>query len=357
MKIGIIGLPQVGKKTLFELLTGDKLDSQAYGAQAEIRMGVVKIRDNRFSELVKMYQPKKIVPASIDVILLPKFDQETVQSGEFAKSLELCDALCHIVRAFSDESIFHVEGSVDPQRDIDSVFTELVLCDLILVEKRLERITKELMNKSTPAQQKEKEILMRMKELLDRHIPLTGCPLSEDEKKIMSTYKFLTKKPMIIVLNADENKLSDLTLIRQIQEKYKDQAIKVMQISAKIETELSALDPAEQETFLKELNIKESALNQLTRLYYEILGLMSFFTVGPNEVHAWMIRKGIPAPEAAGTIHSDMQRGFIRAEIMKSQELLAAGSETKLKEAGKVLIKGKDYIVEDGDVIFVRFNV
>ncbi len=356
MKIGIIGLPQVGKKTLFELLTGEKV-GEDYGGQ-EIKIGAAKIRDSRFDRLVEMYKPKQNISAAIDVVLLPKFDKETVSSGEFLKSLEKCDALCHIVRSFNDESVFHVEGSVDPLRDAENVYTELILGDLILAEKRLERIAQDQKKGAgNPAQGKEKDILEKMKSLLDENLPLINFTMNDDEKKLMSTYQFLTRKPMIIVLNVDDSKIADISLVRQIEEKYKDFGIKVMQTSAKIESELSSLDPEERETFLEDLNITVSALNQLSALCFDALGLISFFTVGEDEVRAWTTKKASLAPEAAGAIHSDLQRGFIRAEIMKTNELFEAGSEAKLKEEGKLMLKGKDYTVEDGDIMHVRFSV
>ena len=356
MKIGIIGLPQVGKKTLFGLLTGEKLD-EGYGGQ-EIKIGAARIRDSRFDRLVEMYKPKSSVPATIDVVLLPKFDKETVSSGEFLKSLEKCDALCHIVCSFSDESVFHVEGSVDPLRDVENVYTELILADLILAEKRIERIALDKKKGAGNTNQgKEKEILDAMKKLLDENLPLINFTMNADDKKLMSTYQFLTRKPMIVVLNVNDNQITDTSLVGQIETKYKAYGLKVMQTSAKIESELSSLDPEEQEIFLKELNIKEPALNRLSALCFDALGLISFFTVGEDEVRAWTVKQNSLAPDAAGVIHSDLQRGFIRAEIMKTNELFESGSESKLKEAGKVMLKGKDYIVEDGDIMHVRFNV
>jgi len=196
-----------------------------------------------------------------------------------------------------------------------------------------------------------------MKKLLDEHIPLINFQMGEDDKKLMSTYQFLTRRPMIVVLNVDDGKIADTTLLEQVVTKYKEYGVKVMQTSAKIEAELASLEPGERETFLKELKIAEPALNQLSALCFDALGLVSFFTVGENEVRAWTVKKNLSAPEAAGVIHSDMQRGFIRAEIMKTTELFKLGDEIKLKEAGKVMLKGKDYIVEDGDVMRVRFNV
>jgi ribosome-binding ATPase YchF (GTP1/OBG family) len=193
--------------------------------------------------------------------------------------------------------------------------------------------------------------------LTDENLPLINFTMNADDKKLMSTYQFLTRKPVLIVLNVDDGKIADTVLLAQVETKYKEYGVKVMQISAKIEAELASLEPDERETFLEELNITDPALNQLSALCFEALGLISFFTVGEDEVRAWTVKKNSPAPEAAGAIHSDLQRGFIRAEIMKTNELFEAGSEIKLKEAGKVMLKGKDYIVEDGDIMHVRFNV
>lgn len=355
MKVGLIGLPQVGKKTLFEILTGEKLPP--FSGQEELKFGVAKIRDGRFDKLVAMYEPLKAVPATLDLVLLPKFDKETILSGEVLKAVEKCDCLVHIVRAFQDDAVFHVEGSVNPLRDIESVFSELILSDLILVEKRLERLEKEAKVKGEAKLLKEKMILEEMKKLLDQNVPLTKFELSADDRKLMATYQFLTRRPVLMVLNVNDDKLTDQTLLQDISKRYAPYGTRVMQISAKIEAEISSLSPQERETFLKELHIEESALNLLSRLCFEALGLMSFFTVGKDEVRQWTARRGSAAPQAAGSIHSDLERGFIRAEIMKTAELFSAGDENKLKEAGKLYLKGKDYIVEDGDIMHVRFSV
>ena len=356
MKIGIIGLPQVGKKTLFELLTGQVVE--APGGKPEIKMGAARIRDSRFDALVEMYQPQKSVPATLEVVLLPKFDQDEIKSGEFLKAVEKCDALCHVVRAFEDESVFHVDGSVDALRDIEKVTDELVISDLILVEKRLERMDLDKKKGvSSGTSEKEKEILLRMKALLDENKPLVDFQMNEDEVKLMSTYQFLTRRPMILVVNVSDDKINDTALLKDIRVKYPQEGFKAMQISAKIECELSSLEEEEQKAFLEDLNIEVSALNQLSALCFDALGLICFFTVGADEVRAWNTRKNSPAPVAAGAIHSDLERGFIRAEIMKSVELLEAGDEAKLKEEGRFMLKGKDYIVEDGDIMHVRFNV
>ena len=357
MKVGIIGLPQVGKKTLFELLTGQQLVGDYSGIQ-EVKTGSAVIRDNRFDRLVEIYQPKKNVPATLDVVLLPKFDKETVSSGEFAQSLEQCDALCHVVRAFSDENVFHADGSVDALRDIENVFTELILRDLILVEKRLERMGLEAKKGvAGPQADREKEILTEYKTLLDENRPLSDYNLKDADRKLMSTYKFLTRKPMIMALNVDDDKIHDSSLIDPVKARYPDGHVKVMALSAKIEAELSSLSPEERAAFFADLHIEESALNLLSALCFEALGLISFFTVGPNEVHHWNVVKGALAPQAAGVIHSDLERGFIRAEIFTCTDMFELGSEAAIKEQGRWQLKGKDYALQDGDIMLVRFNV
>lgn len=355
MRVGLIGLPNVGKKTLFGILTGEPV--VVLGGQEEVKFGAAKIRDARFDRLVEMYRPAKSVPATLDLVLLPKFDKETIQSGECLKAVEKCDALVHIVRVFEDDTVFHVEGSVNPLRDIENVFTELILSDLILVEKRLERIEKEAKVKGDPKILRERDILVQMKTLLDQNQPLMKFELSQDDRKLMSTYQFLTRRPLIIVLNVNDDKIADSSLLKTVEEKYRGDGTRVMQISAKIESEISSLSPEEREVFLQDLKIAEPALNILSRLCFEALGLMSFFTVGEDEVRQWTTRRCSTAPQAAGAIHSDLERGFIRAEIMKTEELFAAGDEAKLKEAGRLYLKGKDYVVEDGDIMHVRFNV
>jgi len=357
MNIGLIGLPQVGKKTLFQLLTGEPLKAEVHAGQDVLVFGKARIRDERFNKLVQIYEPAKNTPATLDIVLLPGFSKETLLSGECLKAVERCDALCHVVRAFENEAVFHIDGAVDPLRDLDKVFTELILSDLILVEKRLERIEKEVRIKADPRQVREKEILGRMKQQLDGNSPLINLELDSDERKLMSTYQFLTRRPLIVVLNVGDNQLQDTNLLEKVRKKYAAFGVRVMQISAKIEAEIAALSTEERQAFLEDLHIAEPALNLLSRLCFESLGLISFFTCGHNEVRQWTVRRGATAPEAAGVIHSDMQRGFIRAEIIKFNDFLAHGNEAEVKQAGKMFLKGKDYVLEDGDIMFVRFNV
>ena len=358
MKIGIIGLPQVGKKTIFKLLTGTDLkEAEPEKLKAPV-YGIVTVKDPRFDNIVSIYSPEKKTPAHIEVVLMPKVDKEYIRSGHLFEHIDDADAICHIVRAFMDESIYHIEGSVDAKRDIDSINAELILGDLMFVEKRLEKIEKESKKKHNELQKEEKILLLKFKEHLEKELPLRLLELTDEEKKIISSYPFLTIKPLLIVLNVGEDNLKKSVLPEDLIQKHKSQNIHFMQISAKIEDELVCLDSKEErETFLKELGISEMAIDRLTRLLYEALGLISFFTTVRKEVRAWTVKRGSTAPEAAGAIHNDMQRGFIRAEVVKYDDLMELGSENKVKEAGKLMIKGKDYVVCDGDILNIRFNV
>ena len=355
MKIGVIGLPQVGKKVLFEILTQQK--SRAVDNSRDVIPGIVRVKDTRFNKLVSMYSPKSEVPATIDVSLLPRIEKETVSSGDIFTKISDVDALCHIVRSFKDESVYHVEGSINPVRDIDAVNSELILNDMIFIEKRLERIDKELSRKKDIVKEKDKEILSKLKVHLEKELPLRTMPLDKEENKLISTYQFISMKPIIIALNIGEEDVEDTSLLDSVKQKYEEHKIGVMQVSAKIESEIASLPEEEQKDFLSELGIEEPAINALTRLFYKTLGLISFFTVGKDEVREWMIRKNSTAPEAAGAIHTDLQRGFIRAQVIKYNDLISLETEAKVKEAGKCYLKGKDYVVEDGDIIDIRFNV
>ena len=358
MKIGIIGLPQVGKKTIFRLLTGKDLkeaDSEKLKAPVH---GVVAVKDPRFDNIVSIYSPERKTPAHIEVVLMPKVNREYIRSGHLFEHLDDADAICHIVRAFIDEAIYHIDGSVDAVRDIDSVNTELILGDLMFIEKRLERLDKESKKKHDKEQDYEKVLLLKFKEHLEKELPLRLFELTDEDKKIISSYPFLTIKPLLIVLNVGEDDINKRVLSEDVIQKYSSQNIYFMQISAKIEDELAGLESKEdREVFLKELGVGEPAIDKLTRLLYEALGLISFFTTANKEVRAWTIKRGSAAPRAAGAIHSDMERGFIRAEVVKYDDLIKLGNESKVKETGKLMIKGKDYIVCDGDILNIRFNV
>jgi len=356
MKIGIIGLPQTGKKTLFQILTGHVFTE--HSDQKKPAMGVADIIDQRFEKLVQLYKPKKQMHAKIDIELLPRLEKESIARGDIFKDIADVDAVCHVVRAFEDEAIYHVDGSIDPVRDIDMVGGELILHDLLFIEKRLERLEAQMKKQKDEKQQKEHDMLVRFREHLEKEQPLRLLALSHDEDMLIRSYPFITLKQMVIVLNVADDALTDMAIIEKLRARCDAEKMEVMQVSAKMEAEIAALESeAERREFLKDLGIDEPALGQLTRLCLKALGLMSFFTVGEDEVRQWLIRRNATAPEAAGAIHSDLQRGFIRAEVFKYGELMEHKNEAGLKAAGKLYLKGKDYIVEEGDILNIRFKV
>lgn len=357
MKIGMIGLPQVGKKTLFELITRHK-PTEAEVASGRPIKGVADILDGRFDKLISIYKPQKNVRSRIDIEIIPKLEKDSIAKGDVFKDINELDAICHVVRAFKDDSVYHVDGSIDPKRDIGFVNSELILHDLIFIEKRVERLDKTIKQTKEETAVKERELLGKLKSHLEKDQPLRMLELTGDEKKLISSYPFISRKDMFIVLNVSEGELKDTKLKTELADELKGLKIDVMQVSAKVEEEITALDSeAERLEFMQSLGITEPAINLMTQLCLRTLNLISFFTVGPDEVRQWNVRKGSSAPEAAGAIHTDLQRGFIRAEVMKYADLISLGTEEQVKSAGKYYLKGKDYIVDDGDILTIRFNV
>jgi GTP-binding protein YchF len=351
----MIGLPQTGKMTLFSILTGNKAPE---GGITKPMPGTADIIDKRFDTMVAMYEPKKNVRARIDLVLLPKIEQEAIKKGDIFRDIADTDAICHVVRAFEDEAVYHVDGKVDPMRDIDMVNSELIMHDLIFIEKRVEKLTVSLKKQKDENQQKELDLLLKMKDHLELEKPLRLMDIIPEEEAIIRSYPFITRKQMILALNIAEDQINDTSLIDSLKDRCEKDMMEVMQVSAKVESEIALLDTDEEkEEFMKDLGIKEPALETLTGLCLKALGRMSFFTVGKDEVRQWLLRKNSPAPEAAGVIHSDLQRGFIRAEVFKYDELMEYKDEAGLKKAGKVYVNGKEYIVEDGDILNIRFKV
>lgn len=356
MKLGIIGLPQTGKKTLFELITGTPVPSGPADAQKSLS-GVASIRDARFDDLVRRYNPRKQVPARIDLELLPKLEDNTIREGAIFRDIATMDALCHVVRAFDSGTVYHARGSVDPLRDIEAVNAEMSLHDLLFIEKRLERIAKSA-KKKDDATQREEELLLAFRAHLETDVPLRTMEIAEADRKVIVSYPLITLKKLLVVLNVSDGDAADGALLSSVNDRFAGQRMAVMQVSAKLEAEIAALESAtERAEFMRDAGIAEPALEILSRLAMEALGLMSFFTVGSDEVKQWLITRGSTAPEAAGAIHSDIQRGFIRAEVIKYRDLVELGSEDAIKKAGKLGVMGKDYAVDDGDIINFRFNV
>lgn len=355
LKIGIIGLPQTGKKQLFNLLTGVIYKDSDCGKPL---VGIAQIKDGRFDFLCNLYKSKKATRAKIDVVLLPKIEKDSISQGDIFKDISNMDALCHVVRAFKSDCVYHIKGTVDPERDIREINAELVMHDLIFIEKRLERIKLTSAKTGSDALEKEAALLKKLREQLDKELPLRLSTLSAQELNILSSYPLLTLKEMIIVLNVSEGDLKSDNLLKQLEASLAGQKIFFMQACLKTEAEIAAFESEEEKKeFLSALDIQEPAIESLSRLCAKALGLISFFTAGPQETRQWTIKNGSSVLEAAGSIHSDLERGFIRAEVMKYTDLESLSSEEKVKSAGKLYVKGKEYTVEDGDVLFIRFSV
>jgi hypothetical protein len=337
----------VGKKTLFSLLTG----------QTASDIGQAKVRDVRFDILMEMHKPEREVPAQMEFVLLPDLDTDADRNADVFKGLELVDVICLLARTFEDDTVFHIEGDVNAKRDVQAFWDELLLADQIFVEKRLERLAKEQRTKDVQRAAQETDLMTRMQAHLEEGNPLTQFELSADEKKLTGSYPFLTNKAVLVVLNVGEDQIGDNGLVAGISADFSDCGFEWIAISAQIEDEISQLDDEERTAFLADLGIEQPALDRLTLLCYETLGLISFFTVGEDEVRAWTIRKGTLAPQAGGAIHGDIERGFIRAEVMRYEDLVELGDEQKVKAAGKFVQKGKEAEIYDGDVIHFLFKV
>jgi len=357
MDIGLIGLPQSGKKTLFELLLGGSASGKIQDPMKSHR-GVAEVQDRRFDRLLSIYSPKKHTRARIEFLLLPKIEGRSLSESELFDELIDVDALCHVVRVFRDESVYHVSGSVDPPRDIEFVNSELILHDLLFIEKRLARIEDRLKKMKDETAACEKALLERLRVHLEGERPLRLQSLKREEEKILASYPLLTRKQMVVVLNIGEAQMRDSGRIEELQERYLDLNIRFVDVPAETEREISTLETAEdREAFMRELGMESTALHTLVHACIEALGLISFFTVTGGELRQWFLRRSSTAAEAAGAIHSDMQKGFIRAEVVHFEDLARAGSEDMVKSEGKHYIKGRDYVVEDGDVLHIRFNV
>lgn len=356
MKVGIVGLPQTGKKTLFQVLTGCKLHDVT-GPPKPIP-GTADIVDKRFDRLVALYKPKKETRARIDLVLLPKMEQEAITKGDIFRDISDVDVLCHVVRAFEDESIYHATGSVDPLRDVETVNSEFLLHDQIFLEKRIERLETSLKKIKDDRQAKELDLLKRMQTHLENELPLRLMHFAEEDDQLIRSYPFITRKELILVFNVSEDQHNETALVEMVSDICLAGKMEAMTVSAKVESEIALLDSNEErQEFLQDLGITVPALEILTGLCLKALGRISFFTVGQDEVRQWLVRVNSSAPKAAGVIHSDLQKGFIRAEVMKYEELITYGNEAELKKAGKLYVQGKEYIVVDGDILNIRFNV
>ncbi len=362
MKIGIIGLPNSGKTTVFNALTRGQAPTEAYSSgRMEVHTAVVQVPDERVDRLAAMYHPKKVTYATVqykDIAGLAKgMGEAGGLAGALLNEISQNDALLHVVRAFSDPQVLHPEGSVDPARDIQIMETELILNDMTIITNRLERIASRLGKggdaKERQALAEEKALLERLLAALEEEMPLREVPLSPQEEKFLRGFALLSQKPLLILLNIDEDQ--DESLVQEYRHLVQGEHVAMAALRGKLEAELAQMEPEEMEEFLAEFDIPEPGLSRIIRLSYQLLRVHSFFTVGEDEVRAWTIPVGATAVEAAAAIHTDLARGFIRAEVVAYEDLMAAGSMAEARRRGTLRLEGKDYVVQDGDIVHIRF--
>ena len=357
LRAGLIGLPATGKTTLFRLMTSARDAARPGQGKAEANVGVSRVPDPRLDRLTTMYTPRKRTPATVEFA-------DLAGAGHQAGAKDLldvapfrnADALVHVVRLFADDSVPHPAGSIDASRDVRLMEDELLLADLVVVERRLERLEKDLKKSATAELKREQELLLEFRRALESGQPLRALALTADDVKRLRGFQFLSAKPLLIVLNVDESNISTLDAAGAGLGAIADNvATRTVPLCAKIELEISELEPADARAFLDDLGLSESGLDRVIRASYDLLGYLSFFTVGDDECRAWSIPRGTPAQLAAGEIHTDIQRGFIRAEVVAYDDLIARGSMAACRDHGQVRLEGKDYVVKDGDIINFRF--
>ncbi len=359
MKTGIIGLPQVGKTSLFVMLTRQQVAQHAHNPR-EAHLGVAKVPDDRLDRLAALYNPRKLIHASVEYADVAALSKEALDETAFAANLRNVDALAHVVRAFEDDSIAHV-GPIDPLRDIKNIDFDLIFNDLAQVEKRLERVQKDLKKMKSAEIEREHELLLRAKAHLETERPLREMEMLPEDKKRVRGFMFLSEKPILYVLNIGESPTLGKDLDEAVAKYGIAEAVSrpntgALAVCAKVEAELAEMSDEDAAEFLASYGLQESGLVRLIRKTYELLGLISFFTVGEDECRAWTVERGIKAVNAAGAIHTDLEHHFIRAETIHWDQLLEAGSEAEARARGTLRLEGKEYIVKDGDVMHIRHS-
>ncbi len=355
MQLGILGLPKAGKTTLFNALTSSRQQTDKFVASKETNLGVAQVHDDRLARLRDLFNPKKYVPATTQYVDIPG-----ISKGDGKESLDLgelrnVDALVHVVRAFEDPEVIHPDGSVDPSRDLVTLDLELMLADYEIVERRLERLEQAKKRGLTDQEKREQKLLDEtIRPALENEKPLRELELEGDDERALRGFQLLSQKPMLVVVNVGEDQIGASTEELGIET---GEAVDANVISAAIEEEVAQLDEEDRAEYLEALGLGEPSVVRLVRASYELLGLIAFFTVGEDEVRAWTIRQGTTAKRAAGAVHSDIERGFIRAEVVGWEELLDLGSLAACRDQGKLRLEGKEYLVEDGEVVHYRFNV
>lgn len=364
LKAGIVGLPNVGKSTLFNAITKQNILAANYPfATIEPNVGIVLVPDKRIDYLVSLYNPKSIVPTTFEFTdiagLVEGASRGEGLGNKFLSHIRECDAIVEVVRCFSDPNVTHVTGKVDPVSDIEVINIELVLADLEVVSNRIDKIEKKAVTTKDKDALAELEVLKKCKNNLEENIPLRRLKFDKDELKILKNFSFLTIKPIIYVANVNEDDVAvgDNEYSKMVKSYADAEGSGVIVMASKLEAELAGLEDEEKELFLNEVGIKNSGLDKLIFATYNLLGLATFFTSGADEVRAWTFKRGMRAPECAGLIHSDIERGFIRAEVTSFTDLEALGSEKAVREAGKLRVEGKEYEMQDGDICYFRFNV
>jgi ribosome-binding ATPase len=369
MKVGIVGLPQVGKTTIFRLLTQGRVDTSSWGSSREAHIGIAYVPDSRVDRLAEIVKPKKTTYATVEYVDLPGLSRgegkaalqgQAKEMATYLNSLKNIDTLLHVVRAFEDPNLPHVEGTVDPLRDVGLFELEMIFSDLAIVEKRLERLSKDLKKVKSLELEMENEVLLRYKAALESEQPLRELELTAEEDKRIRGFTFLSAKPILLVLNIgdqDASKLGRIVEEFDLQGQSSRRNVAVTAVCGKIESEIAALPPEDARMFMDDLGISGSALDRIIQHSYDLLGVFSFYTAGEPEVRAWTIPRNTTAMQAAGVIHTDIERGFIKAEVVSFEDMVELGTFQAAKSKGVLRLEGKEYRVQEGDVILFRFNV